>query len=392
MINKFINMKLLSYFLIILLAAFSAPAFAQVTDYCVHNPSAPQCQAQSSTATASNDANAAPPAHAGNNSVPDILSKSTTPPNTVAFFSFTQNVLNIAHSSAERFIPYAIGIASLLGAIAFVWLGIMIMLSQADVWHMGIRPLFSLIMTVGFTFWFLFDYQFLTTSVVDGFTFAGNIIAGIGGSSASGGSTIASVGKLLFDDITNMMAALSYLQQKALYSGGDFFSDAIHLIENIPNDILDGAAISVSLLVSIIIYALFVIIYLVYQIVIAVAIAVGPVFIPFLILPVTRNLFEGWVKMLIMGGIYLMTSTVIVGLVGQAMVTEVQSLNNNLSFSGDVFNYGSYLEMCVFEIVGIIALFKTHEFAHAIGGSVSIGGINPASGAAKIAKSAAGGK
>ncbi|AEK58680.1 hypothetical protein Atc_2032 [Acidithiobacillus caldus SM-1] len=110
----------------------------------------------------------------GNNTMPNLLAESTIAPNTKTLFSFKNAVMLTANVMAARFIPYAKVIATLLGTIAFIWLGILIMLSQADIWHMGLRPLFMLIMKVGFTFWFLSDYSYLTTAISDGFLFAAN--------------------------------------------------------------------------------------------------------------------------------------------------------------------------------------------------------------------------
>ncbi|OFC37976.1 type IV secretion system protein [Acidithiobacillus caldus] len=363
----------------------SSQAVAQISRECNITQDSPQCMTQAHK-TVQQDAGQAT---TGNNTMPNLLAESTIAPNTKTLFSFKNAVMLTANVMAARFIPYAIGIATLLGTIAFIWLGILIMLSQADIWHMGLRPLFMLIMKVGFTFWFLFDYSYLTTAVSDGFLFAANILTGVGSSTASG-STIGAVVQALFKDITTMESIMSEFTKKAIFSGGNFFSDAIHLMLNLPNDLLDGLIIDVTTLIAFVVFILFLVLYLVYQIVLAIAIAVGPVFIPFLILPETKGLFDGWLKMLIMGGIYLMTSTVIVGLVGTAMVTYVSQMNTQLSGTGDFLNLGTFVELIILEFVSIGALLKTHEFAHAIAGSVNIGGINPGGAIAKGAKRAVG--
>lgn len=378
-------MKIILVLFFFIFSAFtSSQALAGISDFCVHNPSSPQCRQQASNTTQQINAEV----HVGNTTVPNILAKGSVAPNTNTLFSFRNQVMETAVTMASRFIPYAKGLATLLGVIAFIWLGIMIMLSQADIWHMGLRPLFMLIMKVGFTFWFLSDYSYLTSAVEDGFQFAANILTGAS-AGASNGSTIASVASVLFHDVTTMFSLMGQLIDK-MTPTGNIFSMIGEFFVNIGNVVIDEFAISVSIAIAIIIFVLFLVLYLVYQIVIAIAIAVGPVFIPFLILPETKGLFDGWVKMLIMGGIYLMTSTVIVGLVGTAMVTYTQELNSTLTGAGWVLNYGTYLELVILEIVSIGALLKTHEFAHAIGGSVSIGGINPGGAIVKAAKGAAG--
>ena len=86
-----------------------------------------------------------------------------------------------------------------------------------------------------------------------------------------------------------------------------------------------------------------------------------------------------------------MTSTVIVGLVGGVLVHTVGQISAT-GPSNFGFNLFAVLQLGMLELVSVLALLKTHEFAHAIGGSVSIGGMNAAGGVAKMgAKVATGG-
>ena len=375
-------------FLIPLLLTFSAQAFA-LPSVCGPDPASQACITAVEAENSGQN---------GGDVMPNILSSLQGPVSpaqagqTLAGTtgSFIKNTMAVGQHMANNFIPYAMELTALLGAIAFIWLGIMIMLSQADIWHMGLRPLFILIMTVGFTVWFLQSYDWLTTMVVTGFTFAGDIIIGAGSGAANAsnsGSVLAAFGHTLFQSLDMMTEATA----KAAFSSSNVFGDIIHFLENIPDTLLDDAVIMFSTAMFAILYILFVVVYTLYQVVIAIAVAVGPVFIPFLILPVTRSLFEGWLKMLLMSGIYLMTSTVIVGLVGGVMVTAIAGIT--ASGPGNFgFNLLSVLDLAILELVSLLALFKTHEFAHAIGGSVSIGGMNAAGGIAKMgAKVATGG-
>lgn len=329
-------------------------------------------EAETATANASAAANNAP--------YKDMLGDSTSQPDYNSLLNIVTTILKSGNAMAGNFIPYAMNITELLGAIAFVWLGIMIMLSQADIWHMGLRPLFTLIFTVGFAMYLLWAYQAVTTAVVDGFVDAGNIL--VGGSGA--GNAFLVVMNHFGDDFSTMIELMTKTANKAV-SGDWFGAVLVNFIENMPNMLIDFIVIGVTILVFGILMALFVIIYLLYQIVVGIAVAVGPVFIPFLVLPVTRSLFEGWVKMLVMSGIYLMTSTVIVGLVGSAIDQYASQMTAHLTFNGTGLNLGLAIELIILEVVSILALLKTHEFAQAIGGSVSLGGINVANGIAKLA-------
>jgi len=104
--------------------------------------------------------------------------------------------------------------------------------------------------------------------------------------------------------------------------------------------------------------------------------------------------------MLIMSGIYLMVSTVIVGFMETAMGSYFSSMTSPTAHGGHAvlsavasggINFVVVIELIILEIVSVFALLKTHEFAHAIGGSVSISGMNGANFAVNMAKKAAGG-
>jgi len=303
------------------------------------------------------------------------------------FFSgFVKKIMGAGDRMAKRYIGIAIGMTVILGSIAMVWLGIMIMLSQADIWHMGLRPLFSLIMTVGFAVLFLKLYIPITTAVIDGFLYAAEVL--IGG--VKGGSVIISIITSFASHFSTMSSEMFDLLATFPAHGGAFGA-ILWIVNNLFNVVIDLFVGGTVVAAFGIMFILFIIIYLTYQMVAAIAIAVGPVFIPFMVLPVTKSLFDGWVKMLIMSGIYLMTSTVIVGL----MLTAASSyfkVDDVMAATGHGQNYSLFvnlwaaIELFVVESVAILALLKTHEFAHAIGGNVNISGMNAANGMVNMAK------
>lgn len=336
----------------------------EVTRACEINPQGPGCEGGVST-TSSNTASSS--------KMENVLGGPQTKINSKQLISITQNIMVAGNTMAQRFIPFAWDLTAILAGIAFVWLGIMIMLSQADIWHMGLRPLFTLMYTVVFALFLLKAYASITESVVDGFLFAATVLVGGSG----GGSVVGTVFGTFQSHFFLMINFMTQVMDKSVITGA-WYDVIADIGEDFFNFFIDMMAIGTTILISGILFILFIVLYMTYQIVVAIAIAVGPVFIPFLVLPVTRSLFEGWVKMLIMSGIYLMTSTVIVGLVGTAMDTYFA--NMGAPTQGGVFlNYAIYVELIILEFVSILALLKTHEFAHAIGGNVSIGGINPSS-------------
>lgn len=366
--------------LFLYITPMAAPAYAgvmgngqssatSVSTYCATHYSAPQCQPPGPNMNAANQAP---------DGVPNVLDTSQTTVNTSSLLSVVRGAITVGETMAARFIPYAMGLTAILGAITLTFLGIMILLSQADVWHMGLRPIFITIFTIGLTIFFLKAYSYLTTAVVDGFLFAADIL--VGGSGSNG--PIATVMNAFQNDFFAQLHMLSTLISKISFSGG-LWNEVEQFFMILGNFIIDLFSIAFATLILGLLYVVFLVLYLLYQFVVAIAIAVGPVFIPFLAMPATKSLFEGWLKMLIMSGIYLMTSTVIVGLVGTSLDTYIAQFT--VPSSGIVLNAGLYIEMCILDLVSILALFKTHEFAHAIGGNVSLGGMNIAGTAVKVA-------
>lgn len=380
--NSFNPVKWMASLFLLMTIFFSIPASAEITAACMRDPACVQQQTQAQSASN--------PHGVGTAAVKNLLGKNIAMPNAGIFVSLIQNVMKDGDTMANRYIPIANGTTAILGAIAFVWLGIMIMLSQADIWHMGLRPLFTLIFTIGFAFFMLEDYDNLTSAVVTGFTYAGGVLIGSNGNQEAFIKLFYGFGANFITMIKEMISVL------AISPDAGFFSDAIKFINDIWNVALDMFVIVISSAIFMLLMVIFIVVYLGYQIVAGIAIAVGPVFIPFLVLPITRPLFDGWLKMLIMSGIYLMTSTVIVGLMETAMSSYFASTTSSVGPSmvsaagSDMINLVVVLELIILEVVAVFALLKTHEFAHAIAGNVSIGGMNGANAVVSIAKKAAG--
>lgn len=374
----------------IMMFFFSIQSYAETYE-CAQNPELPQCQKsmKKEILIIENKGKSA----ADSTYVKNDLKNISIPKSTI-FVSLIENIMKDGDTMANRYIGTAEYTTAILGGIALVWLGIMIMLSQADIWHMGLRPLFSLLFTVGFTFWLLKDYDNLTNAVIIGFKYAAGVLIGAKGNQEVFIQLFYGFGANFISMMNGMISVLD-----VPFPGG-LIGDITHFFSIVWDLLLDVVVIGISGGIFILLMVIFVVIYLGYQIVAGIAIAVGPVFIPFLVLPVTRPLFEGWLKMLIMSGIYLMVSTVIVGFMETAMGSYFSSMTSQTGHGGhavlSVIASGSInlvvvIELIILEIVAVFALLKTHEFAHAIGGSVSISGMNGANFAVNMAKKAAGG-
>lgn len=325
-----------------------------------------------------------------------IISNKTSAINYSQFDSIIRTMQKAGLSMAVRFIPDAEGLASILGGIGFTWLGIMIMLSQADVWHMGLRPIFILAIYYGITLAMLEFYSMFSADIINGFFYAASTLTQTNSENGY------SVAVQMFSNYGSVVTALWHsLNPHLTLSGG---------ITSLPNDIssLFSTAIrGVQDLVLLVPWAfvlaisaiLFSVLFITFQIVIAVAIAVGPVFIPFLVLPITRFLFEGWLKFLIMSGIYYLSAVVVASLIGVGMLAfaqDAQNLNamtNNIGAAATTLesmniNMGIVAELGLFDMVGLLAMFMVPSFAHAMAGSVNLSGLDVGGGVAKAVKTA----
>ena len=359
--------------LFMLVSSYAVPAAAIVP---------PQVEQQIQAA----DQGAAPPT--ANTATGDIiLSHKNQPINYNKYSSIINVMQQTGITMANRFIPDAKGLTEILGGLGFTWLGIMIMLSQADVWHMGLRPIFILVIYVGITFAMLEYYAAFSTDVVDGFIYAAGVLTGTTPGSGYSVvtqmfSTLGSIESALINSLDPHYVPITGLgtaeQDLAL-----FFTTLYRSFQNI------GIVVPIILLMMIIAF-LFGMLFITFQIVIAVAIAVGPVFIPFLVLPITRFLFEGWLKFLIMSGIYYLAAIVVASLIGTGMLTFANNMVvMGTTLQGQTVNIGMAYELLMFEFVGVMAMFMVPSFAHAMAGSVNLSGLDAGGGAAKLAKTAA---
>jgi len=265
------NVKIILSLFFVMMLSFSLQSYAETYE-CAQNPELPQCQKsiKKEIKIIENKGKSA----ADSTYVKDDL-KNVSIPKAGIFVSLIENIMKDGDTMANRYIGTAEYTTAILGGIALVWLGIMIMLSQADIWHMGLRPLFSLLFTVGFTFWLLKDYDNLTSAVIMGFKYASGVLIG-----AKGNQEVFM--QLFYGFSGNFLAMLKQMVSAldVKFPGG-LIGDITFFFSIIINLLLDAAAIGISSAIFVLLLIIFVVIYLGYQIVAGIAIAVGPVFIPF---------------------------------------------------------------------------------------------------------------
>ena len=371
-INKYLKMAVL---LLLFIMAYTVTGTAEAT-VTGQNPAIVQAQI--------NAMNAAPPT--ANTAAGDIIIGSTNHPINYTKFASIINVMQqTGVTMANRFIPDAMGLTGILGGLGFTWLGLMIVLSQADVWHMGLRPIFILVIYTGITMAMLEYYAIFSGDVVDGFIYAAGVLTST--TSGSGFSVVYKMFSVLGSIETALINSLNPNFHSMTLANipenlGIFFTSLYRAFQNI------GIVVPMILIMLIIAF-LFGMMFITFQIVIAVAIAVGPVFIPFLVLPITRFLFEGWLKFLIMSGIYYLAAIVVASLIGTGMLTFANNMVvMGTTLQGQVVNIGMAYELLMFEFVGVMAMFMVPSFAHAMAGSINLSGMDAGGAAAKLAKKA----
>jgi type IV secretory pathway VirB6-like protein len=90
---------------------------------------------------------------------------------------------------------------------------------------------------------------------------------------------------------------------------------------------------------------------------------VGPILIPFLVLPAMSYLFDGWMKFMITGGLIKVIAAIVIAMIG-VIFAELSSLAvdlNDLSASGVGFLTGAV--MCMIAAVGSNVMWQVPEFA-----------------------------
>lgn len=172
--NKYLKTAV---WLLLFAVAYMVPAIANAAPSTSTSPGFPTSGLNANPQTVSQNtvpANAPPTANTSAGSI--IVGNSNHPINYAKYASIIHVMQQTGVTMANRFVPDAEELTGILGGLGFTWLGIMIMLSQADVWHMGLRPLFILAMYIGITLAMLEYYAAFSGDVVDGFIYAAGVL------------------------------------------------------------------------------------------------------------------------------------------------------------------------------------------------------------------------
>lgn len=256
-----------------------------------------------------------------------------------------------------RLMPTGQMLLNALTGIAMTWFGIQWALGddQED----AMRDLVRIILIWGIAAWFLREFDYLTGAIVSGFDEAAAIVAGVGDYKDMSGSVTRALGTfgeaimVIWERIT-----------KAAYVEGwginvqSVFVGIIYLI-------LIGMLVLAGIL--------FARAYIISIIVTDIALAIAPIMIPWIMLQQTRFIFEGWMRYLVVAGMYRVVGAVLVTLSSQLIPTLV-SIRTATRDDGILeLDFYSLFMMLLFTSVVIWLMHHIPQIANGlVGGSVII--------------------
>lgn len=181
------------------------------------------------------------------------------------------------------------------------------------------RAVGELLMIWGLVMWTLNDYSQMTGWITNGFTEAANILMGANPAHPEGMSWWNSKGYLI---AVNLIAQIAHLPWMA----GGIFSGAF--LVSIVDSLVAAVIYILVAAIAVVATTIYVAFYFLSNVYINLAIAVGPVFLPWALIPWTRRYAANWVHFLIQGGMY--------HLIGPVMLIMVADVMNKTSSAGNI--------------------------------------------------------
>ena len=282
----------------------------------------------------------------------------------------TQHLNAQALQMAGRYTQTAKSLVLIMMTIMVSLLGLKIAFDVTGGLSGTFRAAGELLMIWGLVMWALNDYAQMTGWIVDGFTSAANIVT----------NSIAIKGGLSVDyqGIDQMAQILLDIRHLPWNTGASM--ELIHwdsIMDSLVAMIFDLLMALVLLFTSMIT----IIFYFISQAYISVAIAVGPVFLPWAIIPWTRKYAANWVHFLIQGGMYRLIAPVMMSLATQ-VTTAVNNGSHNIIYiekSGAVqTNYIAGIYMIAFGLLMAYFMLRIPAVVQSLSSgflSSSLGGV-----------------
>lgn len=216
------------------------------------------------------------------------------------------------------------------------------------------RAIGELLMIWGVVMWTLTDYSQMTGWITNGFTEAANILLGASAAKPQGMSFFNSKIYLIVVNLFTQIAHLPWMAGSVL--SGTFLVSIVDSLQ----------AMIVYIIMALLIFvtgAIYMMFYIISEVYIMVAIAVGPVFLPWALIPWTRKYAVNWVHFLIQGGMYRLIGPVMLGMVADVM-NQTRGMGNIITTDGGalggaaVLNYPAIIFYALFAILEIFLMFQ----------------------------------
>lgn len=285
--------------------------------------------------------------------------------------------------------------STLLSAIALLvlsWEGVKIAMEMSTI-NETMGKFVNLILITGITF-FLFD-NYATFFGQTGYLHSGfNTIAasfGMGGDfgtvvSKAVNSFFTLAGNIMGFDVKKATGAESPSLWEQIKGLADIGSAVATFIDWLPSLIVRAAAA----LVTIIAGAIFIIQMLLSQLAVVIGAIIGPIMIPWMLIPATSFLFDGWLKFMITAGMWKVVGAIIYKMAEPA-ITKLATAVSNTNGMAEDFGYLTLQALGILLVVVVIAVLmsKIQELAEALVSGGTVGGISQRWAMSKISGGAA---
>ncbi|MCE2946761.1 MAG: type IV secretion system protein [bacterium] len=231
-------------------------------------------------------------------------------------------------------LPWGLDLLGLLAGISLVWLGLKTALERPPL-GLLLGELFTLSLTAGILFALLDNWTAFTGAVVAG---AADMSRQVSGNVHDGPAAVLGVQR--------MLDAAFWLWEHADAGIGSVL-DPLMLLSTL----LFKLAIAILLLLCGCIYLG---IYLVSMTLLSIAFALGPVFLPWLLLPPASFLFDGWVRFTLVAALYQVVGIVVVTLVSRMHEPMMAGMGGAMDPASGAFNF--YYFAASFLLTGVSAM------------------------------------
>lgn len=217
------------------------------------------------------------------------------------------HINNVAVQIADRYISTAQAQIRLILLIMVPLLGLQIAFDITGGLSGTYRAIGTLFLIWGVVSWTLMDYGQITGWIINGFTTAADILTdSIGMTGAS------SVDYQGMDQVAQLMIQIRHLPWGV--SAGSLLDLNF---QPIVDTMITMVFFFIAILIAFITSAISAIFYFLSNVYIDVAIALGPVFLPWALIPWTRKYAQNWIHFLIQGGMYHLVAPVMMDLAAQ---------------------------------------------------------------------------